>query len=111
MIQALQVIGCILTATVGGMALLAPERITGFTGLAPQGGRGITEIRAVVGGVFLALGILPFILGEAAYTILGITYLVLAAIRLPSIFIDKSGTQSNWISLLFEVVFGIILVL
>jgi hypothetical protein len=111
MIQVLQIIVCVLTAVVGALSLFAPERVTGFTGLAPQGGRGITEIRAILGGVFLALGIVPFFLGEVAYTVVGITYLALAVIRFASIFIDRSGTQSNWISLVSEIVFGVILVL
>ncbi len=49
------------TALVGLVALIWPKRITGFTGLAAPGGRGITEIRVVLGGFFIALGILPII--------------------------------------------------
>ncbi|PWB73212.1 MAG: DUF4345 domain-containing protein [Anaerolineales bacterium] len=107
----LQYLGCILTVLVGLFSLLAPERIVSFTGLSPQGGRGITEIRSVLGGMFIALGILPFFLGNTAFTVLGIVYLAIGLVRLPSIVIDKSGTQSNWISLVFELVFGVILIL
>jgi hypothetical protein len=110
-IQILQYLGCVLTALVGVFSLIAPERIVGFTGLAPQGGRGITEIRSVLGGLFIALGIAPFFLGDVAYTVLGIGYLAIAIVRLPSIFLDKSSTQSNWVSLAFEIIFGVILVL
>jgi hypothetical protein len=110
-IQILQYLGCVLTALVGVFSLIAPERIVGFTGLAPQGGRGITEIRSVLGGLFIALGIAPFFLGDVAYTMLGIGYLAIAIVRLPSIFLDKSSTQSNWVSLAFEIIFGVILVL
>jgi hypothetical protein len=110
-IQILQYLGCVLTALVGVFSLVAPERIVDFTGLAPQGGRGITEIRSVLGGLFIALGIAPFFLGDVAYTVLGIGYLAIAIVRLPSIFLDKSSTQSNWVSLAFEIIFGVILVL
>jgi hypothetical protein len=110
-IQILQYLGCVLTALVGVFSLVAPERIVDFTGLAPQGGRGITEIRSVLGGLFIALGIAPFFLGDVAYTVLGIGYLAIAIVRLPSIFFDKSSTQSNWVSLAFEIIFGVILVL
>jgi len=111
MIQILQIIGCVLTAAIGAFSVFAPERIEGFTGLSAQSGRGKTEIRSVVGGVFLALGVIPFFLGDVAFKVLGITYLVIGAIRLPSIFIDKSGTQSNWISLVSEIVLGVIFIL
>lgn len=110
-IQILQYIGCVLTALVGVFSLVAPGRTVSFTGLAPQGGRGITEIRAVLGGLFIALGVAPFFLGDIAYTVLGIGYLVVGIIRLGSIFLDRSGTSSNWISLAFEIIFGVILVL
>ena len=110
-VQALQVVGCILTVAVGALSLFAPEKTVGFTGLAPQGGRGITEIRSVLGGLFIALGVAPFFLGDVAYMVLGISYLAIGVVRLPSIFIDKSSMQSNWFSLAFEIVFGVILVL
>jgi hypothetical protein len=42
---------------------------------------------------------------------LGIAYLAIALTRLVSIFLDKSGTQSNWMSLALELVLGVILVL
>jgi hypothetical protein len=110
-IQVLQYVGAILTALVGLFSLIMPERIVNFTGLAPQGGRGLTEIRSIMGGLFIALGVAPFLLGDTAYTVLGVGYLVIAAVRLPSIFLDNSSTSSNWISLIFEVFFGVILVL
>ena len=41
---------------------------------------------------------------------LGIMYLAIGVVRLVSIFLDKSSVQSNWISLVVEIIFGIILV-
>jgi hypothetical protein len=38
-------------------------------------------------------------------------YLAIAAVRVVSIFVDKSSVQSNWISVATEIVLGIILVL
>ena len=110
-IQIFQYLACVLTILTGLLALIAPERTIGFTGLSPQGGRGITEIRSVLGGLFIALGAAPFFLGGVAYTFLGISYLGIGIVRLPSIFLDKSSTQSNWISVAVEFIFGVILVL
>ena len=108
----LQIIACVGTIVVGLYSLLRPNAVTGFTGLAPQGPRGISEIRAVLGGFFVALGAAPLALGaEAAYTMLGIAYLVVAAVRLASIFLDGSSVRSNWISFASEVILGVILVL
>jgi len=108
-IQLIAVIGTILT---GLYSLLRPESITGFTGLSPVGGRGITEIRSILGGLFIGLGIAVLVLANReVYQALGIMYLAIAVVRFVSIFVDKSSTQSNWISLATEVVFGIILVI
>jgi hypothetical protein len=110
-LQYLQYLACILTVISGAFALLAPERAVSLTGLVPKGGRGLTEIRCLMGGLYIALGLSPFLLGGVAFRMLGIGYLAIAVVRLVSIFIDKSGSQSNWMSLALELVLGVILVL
>jgi hypothetical protein len=111
-LQILKIIGAIATVATGIISLVAPRSIKGFTGLEASGPRGITEIRAVMGGLFIGLGFAPFILGSpAVYQALGIMYLVIALVRVISMFLDKSIVQSNIISLAVEVVFGVILVL
>lgn len=111
-IQILQIVAAIATILTGLFSLIKPAAITGFTGLQPVGGRGITEIRSILGGVFIALGAVPLVLNSSdAYLMLGITYLVIALVRGISMFLDKSVVSSNVISLGVEVVFGIILVI
>jgi uncharacterized membrane protein HdeD (DUF308 family) len=111
-LQILQYIGCILTAAVGVYAMVAPKNTVGFTGLAPQGGRGITEIRVVFGMFFIVLGLFPIITASVvAFQMLGYAYLFVGIARAVSIFVDKSSTSSNWYSVAFELVFGIILIL
>jgi hypothetical protein len=110
-LQYLQYLACILTMISGLFALFSPERAVSLTGLVPSGGRGLTEIRCLMGGLYIALGVAPFILGGVAFTMLGIGYLAISVVRLVSIFVDKSGTQSNWLSLALEFVLGVILVL
>ncbi len=111
-LQILQIIAAVATILTGAVSLFKPESVTGFTGLRPEGGRGITEIRAVLGGFFIALGAAPLLLNSPiAYMMLGIAYLVVALVRGISMFVDKSISQSNIISLIVEIIFGAILVI
>ena len=111
-VDILQVIAAVATVLTGLISLIWPRAVRGFTGLNAEGGRGITEIRAVLGGFFVALGVTPLILGvPATYQMLGIAYLVVAGTRAVSMFVDDSVVRSNIISLAVEIVFGIILVL
>jgi hypothetical protein len=111
-LQVLQIILAVLTIATGLISLIRPRAVLGFTGLAVPGGRGVTEIRAILGGGFVGLGVAPLILNApAAYIMLGITYLVIAAARVAGVVLDGSVERSNLISLGFEIVAGIILVL
>ena len=110
-LQILQVIAALATAATGLFSMLAPTKITGFTGLQPVGGRGITELRAVLGALFIALGLAPLFLGPVAYLMLGIGYLAIGAVRAVSMLVDRSVVQSNVISLITEIVLGVILIL
>lgn len=112
MLEILKLIAAILTIATGALALFSPQSVPGFTGLQPVGGRGITEIRSILGGLFIALGFYPILAASPdGYTMLGWAYLGIALVRLVSIFLDKSSERSNWISLGVEIVFGGILVL
>jgi len=111
LIQILQITAALATVATGLFSLLAPRKVTGFTGLEPVGGRGITEIRAVLGALFIGLGVAPFFLGSTAYVMLGIGYLAIAAVRAVSMIIDHSVVRSNVISLVTEIVLGVVLVL
>jgi hypothetical protein len=107
----LKMIAAIATAATGLLALVKPDATYGFIGLIANGPRGVSEIRAIFGGLFIALGLTPFFLGVPAYKMLGIGYLGIAVVRAFSILIDHSYAQSNIISLIIEIVFGVILVL
>ena len=107
-VQIILAAGTILT---GMISLIVPRSVQGFTGLTAPGPRGISEIRSVLGGGFIGLGLAPLILGGVAYDMLGIAYLAIAVARIASIVLDRSYDRSNWISLAVEIVFGIILLL
>lgn len=110
-IEILKYIAAIATVLTGLFALVKPSAIRGFTGLMAEGPRGISEVRAIFGGLFIGLGVSPFLFGGTAYQVLGLGYLAIALVRLVSIFLDKSRDSSNWISLVVEIVFGVILFL
>jgi len=107
--QWVAILGTLLT---GMYSLLFPTQVEGFTGLHPVGGRGITEIRAILGAIFIGLALAAVVLDQTVtFPMLGITYLVVAAVRTAAMFVDKSFVSSNYISIAVEVVFGLLLVL
>lgn len=111
-LQILKIIGGIATIATGVVSLFWPLKVPGFTGLEPNGGRGITEIRTILGALFVGLGaVVLYYRSPEAYTILGVTYLAMALVRGVSIIVDRSAISSNIISFVVELVFGILLVL
>ena len=106
-----KVISALVTALTGLLALVKPAAVYGFTGLTTNGPRGISEIRAIFGGLLIALGLVPLFLGPVAYLMLGISYLAIATARAFSIVFDKSNARSNFISLAIEIALGIILII
>lgn len=112
LLNILKIVAAIGTILTGLLALIKPESIYGFTGLRAEGGRGITEIRAIFGGLFIALGgVALFYQTSQVYNMLGIMYLVIGLVRAVSMVLDKSVESSNIISLVVEIVFGIILII
>lgn len=111
-LEIVQIILAVSTIATGLVSLIRPKSVKGFTGLSAPGPRGITEIRAVLGGAFIGLGLAPLVLSApAAYKMLGITYLVIFVSRAAGMALDKSFERSNWISLAFEIVAGVVLLL
>ncbi len=112
MITILQFIAVIVTIVIGLFALVAPTRIEGFTGLKTVGGRGVAEIRAIFGGVFIGMGVATFLLDKSiAYPMFGIIYLAIGLVRVVTIFLDKSRQSSNLISVVSELTFGVLFLL
>ncbi len=108
----LKIIAAVGTVLTGLLSLIRPQAVYAFTGLRAEGGRGITEIRSILGAFFIGLGVMALYFRSAEpYTMLGVTYLLVAGVRLVSMFVDQSVEQSNIISLVVEVAFGIILVI
>jgi len=106
----IKVIIAVASVGFGLMSIVSPAAAERFTGLTAAGPRGISEIRSVLGGLFVGLGIAVLIFRTASsFGTLGIGYLAIALVRTASIFADGASTPTNWLSLSFEVVFGILL--
>ncbi len=100
----------IVTILTGVYSLLQPKKIKDFTGLEASSPPATTEIRAVMGGTFIGLGIAALIFpSPEVFKTLAITYAAIAVIRGISMVTDKSIVRSNVISLVTEVVLIIIL--
>jgi hypothetical protein len=110
----LKIVAAVGTVLVGAVSIFNPTGISDFTGLDVAGNpRGVTEVRAVLGAFFVGLGLAPLIWrsqAEPMYLMLGFTYLVVAVVRTISMFVDGSVVQSNIISIVSEVILGLILV-
>ncbi|MEW5827000.1 MAG: DUF4345 family protein [Candidatus Bipolaricaulota bacterium] len=111
-LNALKILAAVGTLAAGVISIVSPPSAERFTGLTAAGPRGTSEIRAVLGGLFVGLGIAVLIFRSAhAFRTLGIGYLAIALVRAASIAGDRAPTRSNWISLVSEVVLGVLLVL
>jgi hypothetical protein len=74
--------------------------------------RAVSEIRAVMGGVFVGLAIAVVIFRTPeVFKMLGISFAAIALVRAVSIVVDHAAVQSNIISLASEVVLALILIL
>ena len=101
-----------VTLFTGLYSLFAPKKIKGFTGLEASSPRAITEIRAVMGGTFVGLGVAAIIFPvREVFLTLAIMYAAIGLIRAVSMVVDKAMEKSNLISLVSEVVLVILLVL
>ncbi len=99
-----------LTVLTGIAAIIWPNMMSRFTGLNMAHPRGLVEMRAGIGALFIGMGAAPWILGHPiAYQMLGIAYICIAVARFPAMIIHHSYEKSNWISLVIEVVFGVAL--
>jgi hypothetical protein len=100
----------VVTILTGVYSLLQPKKIKDFTGLEASSPRATTEIRAVMGGTFIGLGIAALIFPiPEVFKTLAITYAAIAVIRGISMVTDKSIVKSNVISLVTEVILVVIL--
>lgn len=107
-----QLVIAVVTILMGVWGVFFPSSVEAFVGLKAEEGRGRTEIRTVLGGMFIGMGAAPLILNHPiAFKTLGFAYLGMAIIRIPSMLVDRSTDSSNLMSAGLEAVFGVLLLL
>ena len=108
----LKYVAVAVTLFTGFYSLIVPKKIKGFTGLEASSPRATTEIRAVMGGTFVGLGIAAVLFPvKEVFMTLALAYTTIGVIRGISMVVDKSVERSNLISLVSEVILVIMLVL
>jgi hypothetical protein len=88
---------------------LDPQRAGAVMRIPPASARGITEMRAGVGGTFAALGAWALLRGTSdAYTAVGVTWLGAAVVRVLSMKADEPETDASfWAFLAAETTLGL----
>jgi hypothetical protein len=107
--QILKLFAVFITLKTGIYPIVRPRRIENNTGLAAINARGLTEIRASIGGMLTGLGIAALVYPvPVVYKVLGIVFTAIAVTRGISIIIDRSYERSNFYSLTTEIVLAIL---
>ena len=102
--------GALASALLGALGLCAPLRAARMVGLSPLGARGVSELRATYGGLFLGLGLAALLWQQpAAYGVAGAAWLGAALARLASIVLDRSVSALNIGGVALEAVIGALL--
>lgn len=88
----LATLGAVVTIGLGLFGAIWPHRAAAFVGISPLGGLGLSEIRATYGGLFIALGLsCLYSQNPNAFFVAGAAWCGAAAMRLPSLFLDKGS--------------------
>ncbi|MEL7345260.1 MAG: DUF4345 family protein [Pseudomonadota bacterium] len=101
----------ILSIAMGAFGFLAPRYTAQALDLTPGNTTmGLSEMRASVGGLFVATGIACLVLGDPlAYLMMGVAYTGAATGRLLSCLVDRPAVTRAWIFFAIEAAMAIAL--
>jgi len=103
----LNYIGAFGTLALGLTGLISPGTAAKIVGLKAETTSGRSEFRASFGGLWVALGAVPFLTMEPlAFAFVGMVWLGTAMGRLVSFALDKTVDRQNLFNVGFELVFG-----
>jgi hypothetical protein len=105
----LNYIGAAGTLLLGLIGLFNPGGAKAIVGLEATTTSGKSEFRASFGGLWLALGAVPFVTMEPlAFAFVGLVWLGTAFGRVVSFALDKTVDRQNLFNVGFEIVFGVL---
>jgi hypothetical protein len=92
----------------GASGVVTPGQVASALELSPISDRGVTEVRAGLGGTYAALGGWALVSRDpTAQAAVGVTWLGAAAVRLASLVVDRPRTNlAFWAYLAAEIGFG-----
>jgi len=94
--NALAGLGATLTIGLGIFGLVAPLHAAKWVGLSPMGTRGIAEIRATYGGLFVAIGLVCLVLRQPpAFAVASAAWLGAALARAISMVLTRDFSRAN----------------
>lgn len=113
MIELLKLVFVLITGAFGLLAILQPVRVAQAALLSADTPHAAAEIRASWGGLFTGLALAALLLrSQDAYTVLGLAYLLVAAVRAGTWLLNRNlMNRAVWGFLLFEVVSAVVFLL
>jgi hypothetical protein len=100
-------VGALITAALGMFGLFFPLAAAGLVGIEPVDERGISEIRATYGGIFLAIGIFATINQTPdVFRIVAVGWIGAGAARSFSYVRDNSRSATNLATIVIEIAVG-----
>ena len=100
--------GALVTFGLGVFGLFWPHSVAKFVGILPDGERGISEIRATYGGLFLAMGLFAIIAQTSdVFRVVGVGWIGASSARAFSYVRDDSRSGANLGAIVMEAVIGV----
>lgn len=104
--------GALITLGLGVFGLFWPLSAAKFASIQPDGERGISEIRATYGGLFLSMGLFALIAQTSdVFRLVGVAWIGAAAARSFSYAHDNSRSGANLGGIAMEAVIGLTMLL
>lgn len=108
--NALAGLGAFSTIGLGIFGLVAPWHAAQWVGLSPMGTRGIAEIRATYGGLFVAIGLVCLVSRQPpAFAVASAAWLGAALARVISMVLSRDRSRANVGGLVLEAGIGCLL--
>ena len=103
-------LGALITLGLGVLGLFWPLVAASMVGLEPDGERGISEIRATYGGIFLSIGLFALVAQNGdIFRVLGVGWIGAASARSFSYVHDNSRSGANLGAIVMEATIGMMM--